>query len=373
MAESASDTGGSAGRTVQALAQLVDAKIEDAKIEDAKIEQTAGATADAGADTVVEGLNTVDRAGPAELTFVGHPRYAKLLETSRALAAVVSEGIELSPAAAARFILRVKSADHAMIRILERFAPPEQLPPIGFDRTARIAATARVGEGVRIGSFVTVERGASIGARAVLFDGVRVYADAKIGDDCVIHSNAVIRERCVLGNRVILASGVIIGTDGFGYRPTPDGRGIAKIPHIGWVEIEDDVEIGANSCIDRGKFGATRIGAGTKIDNLCQIGHNCEIGRCVVMSGMSGIAGSTVVGDGVQIGAGSGIADHLKIGRGARIAARTALMNDVPDGETWGGYPAREFKDALREMALVRKLPEWHRQLRHLLDQTKAP
>ena len=348
-----------ADRSIAALAALVDARIE----------------APSGFDETqaIAGLNTVERAGPAELTFGGNGKYARLLESSKALAAVVSESVELTPAASARAILRVKNADHAMITILERFAPREHLPPIGIDRSARIDATARIGEGARIGAFVTVERGAVIGPRAALFDGVRVYEGASVGEDSVLHANVVIRERCSVGKRVILASGVAIGTDGFGYRPSPDGRGIAKIPHIGWVEIEDDVEIGANSCVDRGKFGATRIGAGTKIDNLCQIGHNCDVGRCVVISGLTGIAGSTRVGDGCQIGGGTGISDHLVIGRGVRLAARSGVMSDIPDGETWGGAPAQDLRLALREMALVRKLPEWHRQLKHLLDPPTAP
>jgi UDP-3-O-[3-hydroxymyristoyl] glucosamine N-acyltransferase len=359
VADGEAPAGSADDRSIAALADLVGARIEAPDGFDGS--------------QVVEGLNTVDRAGPAELTFVGNGKYARLLESSKALAAVVSDSVELAPAASARAILRVKSADHAMIAILERFAPRELLPPGGVDRQARIDATARIGAGVRIGAFVTIARGASIGANTTLFDGVHVYEGATIGDGCVLHSNVVIRERCSIGNRCILASGVVIGTDGFGYRPSPDGRGIAKIPHIGSVVIEDDVEIGANSCVDRGKFGATRIGAGTKIDNLCQIGHNCEIGRCVVISGLTGIAGSTKVGDGAQLGGGCGIADHLVIGRGVRLAARSAVMSDIPDGETWAGMPAQDLRHALREIALVRKLPEWHRQLKHLLDPPKAP
>jgi UDP-3-O-[3-hydroxymyristoyl] glucosamine N-acyltransferase len=348
-----------AGRTLAELAQLVGATVE----------------APAGFDlsATVEGLDVVDRAGPAQLTFVGNGKYARLLDESRALAAVVSADIELSDAARSRAILRVKSADHAMIAILERFAARELLPEPGVHPTAVVHPTARLGAGVRIGPFVSIAPGASIGDRTALLDGVRVYEASTIGADCVLHANVVIRERCTVGNRVILASGVAIGTDGFGYRPSADGRGIAKIPHIGSVVIEDDVEIGANSCVDRGKFGATRVGAGTKIDNVCQVGHNVEIGRCVVISGLTGIAGSTRIGDGCRIGGGCGIADHLVIGRGVSLAARSGVMSDIPDGATWGGFPAQDLRHALREVALVRKLPEWHRQLKHLLDLPKAP
>lgn len=347
------------GWTVAEMAALVGATVE--------------APAGFDATATIDSLESVDRAGPRSLTFVGSGKYAKLLDASPALAAVVSVGIELSEAARNRAILRVKSADLAMITILELFAEPEILPEIGIDPTARIHPDASVAADARIGAFVSIGAGASIGARTALFEGVRIYTNAKIGQDCVIHANVVVRERCTVGNRVILASGVTLGTDGFGYRPSADGRGIAKIPHIGTVQIDDDVEIGANTCVDRGKFGATRIGAGTKIDNLCQIGHNVEIGRCVVVSGLSGVAGTTKIGDGTRIGGGCGISDHLTIGRGVSLAARAGVMSDVPDGATWGGFPAQDIQTALREMALIRKLPEWHRQLKHFLEAPKAP
>ncbi len=344
-------------RSVAGLAMLVGAVLE--------------APAGFDASVTVESLDVVERAGPRSLTFVGNGRYARLLESSLALAAVVSADIELTDAARNRAILRVKSADHAMIAILERFAQPERLPEPGIDPSARVHPTAEIGEGARIGAFVSVGAGAKVGARTALFEGVRLYEGATVGIDCVLHANVVIRERCVVGNRVILASGVAIGTDGFGYRPSSDGRGIAKVPHIGNVVIEDDVEIGANSCVDRGKFGATRIGMGSKIDNVCQIGHNVEIGRFVVMSGMTGVAGSTRIGDGCRIGGGCGIADHLTIGRGVSLAARSGVMSDIPDGATWGGIPAQDLRHALREIALIRKLPEWHRQLKHFLEAPK--
>ena len=357
------DGAGAGERSIAALATLVGASVE----------VPAGADRTRIEATVVTGLEMIDRAKPGELTFVGNAKFAKLIPATKALAIVVSADLPLPEEASAHTILKVKSADHAMMAILERFAPPEALPAVGIHPTAHVDPEARVDPTARIGAGVSIARGATVGAGTALFPGVAVYENASIGSHCVLHTNVVIRERCVLGNRVILASGVAIGTDGFGYRPSADGRGIAKVPHIGNVVVEDDVEIGANSCVDRGRFGATRIGAGTKIDNLCQIGHNVEIGRCVVMSGLTGVAGSTRVGDGCRIGGGCGIADHLVIGRGASLAARSGVMSDVPEGATWGGFPAQELRNALREIALVRKLPEWHRQLRHLLDPPKAP
>jgi UDP-3-O-[3-hydroxymyristoyl] glucosamine N-acyltransferase len=320
------------------------------------------------------GLQTVHDARAGDLTFIGDAHHAKAWSASAATAAVVSRTLASSVEATAdRAVILVPNADAAMITILELFAPPQELPPIGVHPTAVIEDGASIGSDARIGPHVTVMRGARLGDRVTLFSGVTVYHGASIGDDCVLHAQVVIRERCIIGRRVILHGGVQIGTDGFGYRPAPDGRGILKVPHLGHVVLEDDVEIGANSCVDRGKFGATLIGAHTKIDNLVQIGHNCRIGRCVVISGLAGIAGSTSVGDGTRIGGGVGLADHLTIGRGVSIAARSGVMNDIPDGETWAGYPAKEARRAMQEVVSVRKLPEYMRSLKDLVTQTMGP
>jgi UDP-3-O-[3-hydroxymyristoyl] glucosamine N-acyltransferase len=322
----------------------------------------------------IGGLQTVHDARAGDLTFIGDGHHAKAWSTSAATAAVVSRQLAASVEATAdRAVILVPNADAAMITILELFAPPQELPPVGVHPTAVIEEGASIGSEARIGPHVTIMRGARLGDRVTLFAGVTIYHNATVGDDCVLHAQVAIRERCTLGRRVILHGGVQIGTDGFGYRPAPDGRGILKVPHLGHVVLEDDVEIGANSCVDRGKFGATLIGAHTKIDNLVQIGHNCRIGRCVVISGLAGIAGSTTVGDGTRIGGGVGLADHLTIGRGVSIAARSGVMNDIPDGETWAGYPAKEARRAMQEVVSVRKLPEYMRTIKELVTQTMGP
>jgi UDP-3-O-[3-hydroxymyristoyl] glucosamine N-acyltransferase len=177
----------------------------------------------------------------------------------------------------------------------------------------------------------------------------------------------VVRERCRLGRRLLLHPNVTIGADGFGYEPAPDGSGLVKVPHIGTVIIEDDVEIGAGSCVDRAKFGATVIGAGTKIDNLVQIAHNCRIGRNCVIAALSGLSGSVTVGDGARIAGAVGIVDHVSIGSGATIGAGAGVMKDVPPGETQLGGPAVEIRQALRQMAAIRKLPDWMQQASRLL------
>jgi UDP-3-O-[3-hydroxymyristoyl] glucosamine N-acyltransferase len=313
---------------------------------------------------VIAGLNTVEAGAAGELTFVGSPAHARQWSSSKASAALVTEGLlPEDPDRAGRALIFVADADRAMIALLEHLAPPAELPGLGIDSSASVSPDAQLGSGVRIGP------GARVGARCRLDDGVVLHAgavlypDVTVGANSILHANCVVRERCSLGRRVILHPGAVIGADGFGYRPDASGRGLRKVPQIGTVEIHDDVEIGACACIDRAKFGATVIGEGSKIDNLVQIGHNCRIGRGCVIAGCVGLAGSVEVGDGVQLGGGAGIADHLRIGHGARVAAMSAVRTDVPDGVTVLGVPAEPATLALRQLAALRKLPDLLRRL----------
>ena len=321
----------------------------------------------------IRGIEALAESREGDLTFVGDARHAKRWSDSKATVALVGRDLDLGEwDRTRRAVVRVDDADQAMIVVLEALEAatssladhpaPGRHPSAVIDETAKVADDAAIGSGVVVGPRVVVGAGVMIDA------GVRLYADAVVGARCHLHANVVVRERCVIGDGTILHAGVVIGSDGFGYRPAPDGSGLRKIPHLGHVEIGNDVEIGANTCIDRGKFGATVIGHGSKIDNLCQIGHNCRIGRSVVISGLTGIAGSTTVGDGTLIGGGCGLADHLRIGAGCQIGARSGIMNDIPDGETWAGFPAKEIRHALKEQAVIRKLPEWSRRLRELCE-----
>lgn len=348
-----------------------------------------GGALEGAGDIAFTGLSSLADATEHEATFITSDAHAKLWEHSRARIAIVGNQVKSqlsnsptksalsststqSAQTQARALIRVDNADLAVAKVLEVFAPPTTLPAVGAHASAVIDASAIIGKDARIGALVSVGAGSHIGNGCVLHAGARIASNVTLGEGCVIHSNAFIDERCVLGARVIIHASAVIGGDGFGYRPAADGKSLTRIPHTGNVVLDDDVEIGANTCVDRAKFGSTKIGAGTKIDNLCQIAHGCRIGRMTVIAGMSGLAGSVTVGNGVQIGGYCGIGDHKIIGDGARLAAKSAVMNDIPAGATWGGMPAQDIREELRVIAAIRKLPQWSRKLRTLLEeQTK--
>ncbi len=332
-------------------------------IQIAELARRVGGTLRGRGDLAVTGVNAIDEATEQDITFVADAAHARRWGSTRARSALV--GRDLEPAGfdpARQALIEVEDPELSVIEVLKLFAPPAALPPPGVHPMAWVAPTARLGRDVRVAAHASVDERAVIGDRTLIHAGVRIYPDAVIGDDCVIHANAVIRERCVIGRRVLLHQGAMIGADGFGFRPAPGGGGLIKVPQIGTVEIGDDVEIGAGTCVDRAKFGATVVGPGTKIDNLCQIGHNCRIGRSCVIAGLSGLGGSVVVGDFVRIGGAVGIADHLTIGDGATIGARAGVTRDVPPGKSYVGYPAREWVAFFREMAALKRLPELLRQ-----------
>jgi UDP-3-O-[3-hydroxymyristoyl] glucosamine N-acyltransferase len=261
-----------------------------------------------------------------------------------------------------RTCIVVKDPKRAFIQVMELWCP-EVYPP-GVHPTAVVEG--ELGEGVHIGPYAVIAAGARIG------DGAAVLTGAVIGEDCVIGPRTVIFPRAVLypetqvGADCRIHAGAVLGADGFSYHPTAQGP--IKVPQVGRVRLGDRVEIGANTCVDRAKFGNTVIGAGTKIDNLCQIGHGCRVGRLTVIAGLTGLAGSVEVGDGVQMGGHCGVADHRRIGDRARLAAKSAVMDDVPDGATWGGMPAQDARSELRVIAAIRRLPEWSRRLRQLIE-----
>lgn len=318
-------------------------------------------------DLVVTGVAGLEEAGPEDLVFVSAERFAALWGKSPAKVALVSRSVVSKlPAREGVSLIVVDDADVSLAALLRDLTPPP--PQTTLDSrvhpSAVVHPTARLGEGVRIGAYCVVGPGVELGDRTVLYPNVTVFDNARTGRDCVLWSGVVLRERCVLGDRVVLHANCVVGADGFGYRPAPDGNGLVKILHIGHVEIGNDVEIGANTCIDRGKLSATVIGDHCKIDNLCQIGHNCRLGKSVIIAGKVGISGSVTIGDGVMIGGGAGVADHVTIGRGAAIAAAAGVMRDVPPGGKVSGIPARDLKQFFRELAALARLPDMLRRPR---------
>ncbi len=317
------------------------------------------------ADLSLTGISSLDESGPGSITFIRSAAFAQKWSACRATAALVTRGIAVpGHEPAKRVVIYVPDADAAVIAVLRAFAPPTPRPAPGVHPSAVVDAGASVDSAASIGPLCVVASGSRIGAGACLVASVTIGAGASIGADTVIHPGTVVGDRCTIGAACILQPGVKIGADGFGYAPSPDGRGIVKIPHIGTVVVGDHVEIGANTCIDRAKFGATSIGDGTKIDNLVQIGHNCRVGKCCLICGQTGLAGSVTLGDGVILAGDVGVADNLTIGAGARVAARSGVMNDIPAGESWLGAPAQPIREGAMNVAIYRDLARHIRELR---------
>jgi UDP-3-O-[3-hydroxymyristoyl] glucosamine N-acyltransferase len=238
-------------------------------------------------------------------------------------------------------------------------------PPNGVDRLSAVAPDATLGADVSIGPFVAIGAGASIGARTVIYPNAVIGPGARIGEDCILHAHVTIRERVTIGHRVILHDGVVVGSDGFGFAPQKDGTHL-KIPQLADVVIEDDVEVGANSTIDRPAVGETRIGAGTKIDNLVHIAHGVALGRRVLLAAQVGIAGSTTIDDGVMMAGQSGVTGHVRVGRGAKIGAKSAVLQSVDANAFVTGNPAFDHADWRKASIVFRQLPALKKRLGEL-------
>jgi len=303
----------------------------------------------------ISGPEELQKATADQISFVGSRKYIHLWKTSKASAAIVNDNLSIEPEEN-RAIIKVKNADLAMAKILELFNPSSPDFEIDIHPTAVIHSSAVIGESCKIGANSYIGRDVVLGKGVVLYPNVCIFDETKIGDFTVVWSGTVIRERCEIGSHCIFHTNVSIGADGFGYRPSDDGRGLVKIPQIGNVIIGNYVEIGANSTVDRAKFSSTIIGDGCKIDNLVQIAHNCVLGRSCIMAGSSGLAGSVTLGDGVIIGGSSSIKDHLTIHSGAVVGGGSGVMSDVAAGKTVVGYPATDARDMFRQWVALRKL-----------------
>lgn len=325
------------------------------------------------ADIKIRGLEALEVAGAEQLSFVRDAKFWHAWSASRCGAALISHrAAETAPPHGDRAHIIVPDADTALIQILSLLAPPPRFEP-GVHETAIVDPTATITRGAHIGPGVVVGPRAFIAEGAAVLANAVLGAEVTIGRNSVVHPGVVIQDRCALGEHVTLHPGVVVGSDGFGYYPDPRTRMPMKIPHVGNVVIEDHVEIGANTTIDRGKFGATRIGAGTKIDNLVQIAHNCVVGKCCIICGMCGLSGSVTLGDSVTLAGRVGVADNRAIGAGAMIGGGSGVMDDVPPGETWLGHPARPGRKMLRVIASMEQLPDLLSEIRRLLkSQVKA-
>lgn len=315
-------------------------------------------------DLAITGVAALDQAQSGTLSFIRSAKFANQWAASKASAALVTRGVDVpTHDPADRALIVVDNADLAMLQVLNLFAPRAH-EPAGIHPTAIVDQTAVIGQGVRIGAHCVIGPRTRIGDGCVLHARVTLGADVVIGPLSTLHPGVIIYDRCTIGAKCQLHGNVVIGADGFGYVPDPQGRGLLKVPHIGTVEIGNAVEIGACSCVDRGKFGATVIGDGCKIDNLCQIGHNVRMGRACIVCGMCGIGGSVVMEDGVILAGHVGIQDGKRIGARATISAKSGVMDDVPAGEVWFGTPAGPHKDQMRSFVALRQLSKHFRDLK---------
>ncbi|MBV9149130.1 MAG: UDP-3-O-(3-hydroxymyristoyl)glucosamine N-acyltransferase [Candidatus Eremiobacteraeota bacterium] len=309
-----------------------------------------------GDDSItIRRVAAVDDAQRDSLTFATDATYLKRSLESDAAAVLTDEGLAAAQGRPQKPLLIVGDVRPALARLLHDFERP--LPRGHFRHpTAAIESSAQIGAEVYIGAFVYVGERAVVGTRCTLLAGSIVSADVQLGEECTLYPRAAVLEESRLGDRVVLHAGAVIGSAGFGWA-FMDGR-LERIPQVGNVTLEDDVEIGANTCVDRAQTGSTRIGRGTKIDNLCQIGHNCRIGEHSALAGQCGLAGSTIIGDHVQVGGQVGFVGHLTVGSRVKIGGASVVWGDIPDDSFVSGIPARAHKEELRREVMVRKLPK---------------
>lgn len=325
----------------------------------AKIADSLGARLSGDGTLPIRGVAGIREAGPGEITFLANPRYEEYLKTTRASAVILhsSAGPQSIP------VLYTDQPYLAFLEVLRLFdRTGEERPELGIHPTAVIAPDAELGPDVAIGAGVFIGAGTILGPRTVLSAGVYLGPNARLGSDCFLYPRVVVRKDTEMGDRVVIHAGAVIGDDGFGF--APDGEHFRKIPQIGRVVIEDDVEIGANTTVDRATVGVTRIGRGSRIDNLVMVAHNVEVGPDSILCAQVGISGSVRMGRHVVVGGQAGLGGHITVGDNARIGGQSGVTKSVPAGESVSGYPAMTHSKAQRIAAAVRGLPEALRRLR---------
>jgi UDP-3-O-[3-hydroxymyristoyl] glucosamine N-acyltransferase len=304
-------------------------------------------------DLEIARIAAVEEAGPDALTFATDERYFAAALQSKAAAVLVDASVPR--AAGTKPLLVVENARHALASLLKQLRPSRPRGPF-LHATAAIEPDAELAADVYVGAHAYVGRRARIGSGSVIGAGAYVGDDASIGEFAWLHPHASLMERCRIGDRVALHAGCVVGSEGFGWAFI-EGR-LERIPQVGNVVLDDDVEIGANTCVDRAQTGSTHIGAGTKIDNLVQIGHNCRIGKHCALAALTGLAGSTIVGDYVKVAGQVGTRGHMTIGSRSTVAGQSGVWGDVPEDVTVSGNPAREHREELRREVMIRRLPK---------------
>jgi len=331
-----------------------------------EVAQKLGCRLEGSPQVEIRGVAGIEYAEPGQITFLANRRYFPLLKTTRASAILIEEGIPLNRDASLPELAALRSGNpyFAFAQAIEFFYQPPRYAP-GIHPTAIIAESARIGEGAHVGPYCYVDEDVEIGRNAVLHSFVTIYRGANIGDDFFSHAHAIVREYCRLGNRVILQNGVVIGGDGLGFAKQKDGAWY-KMAQSGPAVLEDDVEVQANACVDRATVGETRIGRGTKLDDLVLIGHASQVGSNSMLCGQVGLAGSTKVGHNCILAGQVGTAGHLTVGDGAVITAQSGVPTDVPPRSLYSGYPAVENREWLKTMAALNRLPDLQRRVREL-------
>lgn len=318
------------------------------------------------ANLEIHGAAALSKAGPHDICFAGDEKHLRRLTDSQAGACIVGRQFRESSLlkGVRQAILFVDDPQDCFIAVLREFRSETARRVVGISPAAVISQSAKVGPDCNIYPGVYVDENVAIGARCEVYPGVFIGRDCRIGDDCILHPNAVLYHDVRLGARVIVHASAVLGADGFGYR-FREGH-YERIPQLGWVEVEDNCEIGACTTIDRGMIGPTIIGTGTKLDNLVMIGHNCELGRHNAFAAQVGLAGSVTTGDYVRCAGQVGVADHVHLGRGCTLGAKAGVHKDIPDGDTQIGYPARPEQEQLRIVMATGKVPEMRKALREL-------
>ncbi|HXU50189.1 MAG TPA: UDP-3-O-(3-hydroxymyristoyl)glucosamine N-acyltransferase [Candidatus Binatia bacterium] len=328
-----------------------------------EIAQKLGCRLEGDGTVEITGVAGIEEAQPGQLTFLDNRKYYPLVKTTQASAILIApDGPAVTIAA-----LRTANPYLDFARALELFHKPPRYAP-NVHSTAVISSTAKVGDRAHIGPYCFIDEDVEIGDNVVLHSFVTIYRGAKIGDDFFAHSHCVVREDCRIGNRVLLQNGVVVGTDGFGFARDAQGHW-HKILQVGGVVIEDDVEVQANSAIDRGAVSDTRIGRGTKIDNLVQVGHACTVGEDTILCGQVGLAGTTHIGNKCILAGQSASAGHLTIHDGAILTAQSAVNSDIPAGAIYSGSPGFDNKDWRRSVAVFNRLPDLQREVRQLREE----